>query len=313
MISRILIATDGRPVAMGALRVGRLLAEREGAEVEVISVLEAAALYEAASSETTTTPPGYVGEGLRLLRERVDAQLAEIGGGAPGWPVAVETGRSTPTIARMAAERGADIILLGLSEHRGVEGWVRRETLLRLVNLSHLPVWAVPSMADHLPDGAVVGVDFSDFSLRAARAATALLPRGGRVDLVHSEWAPDPGERPQESTEWFRARRGECEVELEAMARKLEDESGVSVRAHLRVGDPGEEILAVADTVGADLVAVGSHGHGFIGRLILGSVSGRVAHQIRRHLLVMPPTAPATWSEPRAMPGGEALTEGRTR
>jgi nucleotide-binding universal stress UspA family protein len=42
------------------------------------------------------------------------------------------------------------------------------------------------------------------------------------------------------------------------------------------VGSPGDVIVQVAQTIGADLVVVGGKGLGMFGRLLLGSVSEHV-------------------------------------
>ena len=54
---------------------------------------------------------------------------------------------------------------------------------------------------------------------------------------------------------------------------------GVQAIAVPRVGDPAAEIVAVAEEHQADLVVVGAHGRGALGRALLGSVSERVAHR----------------------------------
>jgi len=46
-----------------------------------------------------------------------------------------------------------------------------------------------------------------------------------------------------------------------------------------------------ADRLNADLIVLGSHGHGAIHRALLGSVSEHVLHHARRPLLILP--APA--------------------
>lgn len=54
-------------------------------------------------------------------------------------------------------------------------------------------------------------------------------------------------------------------------------------------GDPADSIIAAADAEGADLIVVGSHRRGTLGRAILGSVSDRVVREATCPVLVVPP------------------------
>jgi nucleotide-binding universal stress UspA family protein len=53
-----------------------------------------------------------------------------------------------------------------------------------------------------------------------------------------------------------------------------------------RGGDPGQEIMAVAREMKADLIIMGSRGRGQLGGLILGSVSERVLHGSHTPVLI---------------------------
>jgi nucleotide-binding universal stress UspA family protein len=92
-----------------------------------------------------------------------------------------------------------------------------------------------------------------------------------------------------ELTEWEKTYRAGVERRLEEFATQLERPDGITVKTHLCSGDPGPELLRLAEEVDADLIAAGSHGAGFIGRIVLGSVSGKLVHGARCSLLISPP------------------------
>ena len=54
---------------------------------------------------------------------------------------------------------------------------------------------------------------------------------------------------------------------------------GLSVSAHLALGDPATEILKTAETEKCNLIAMTSHGHRLIGDIIYGSTIHEVRHR----------------------------------
>jgi nucleotide-binding universal stress UspA family protein len=53
-------------------------------------------------------------------------------------------------------------------------------------------------------------------------------------------------------------------------------------------GDPAETIIAAAESEAVDIIVIGSHGRGRLGRLILGSTSARVADEAACPVVVVP-------------------------
>lgn len=53
---------------------------------------------------------------------------------------------------------------------------------------------------------------------------------------------------------------------------------GILAQFHQPAGRPANEILAAAEAVQPDLLVLGSHGRGALGRFVLGSVSDDVLH-----------------------------------
>ena len=62
---------------------------------------------------------------------------------------------------------------------------------------------------------------------------------------------------------------------------------GLSVSAHLALGDPATQILKTAAAEGCDLIAMTSHGHRLIGDLIYGSTINEVRHRTSIPILVV--------------------------
>ena len=67
---------------------------------------------------------------------------------------------------------------------------------------------------------------------------------------------------------------------------------GLSVSAHLALGDPATEILKTAEAERCDLIAMTSHGHRLIGDIIYGSTINEVRHRTSIPILVVKAAKP---------------------
>ncbi|HTQ31777.1 MAG TPA: universal stress protein [Opitutaceae bacterium] len=63
--------------------------------------------------------------------------------------------------------------------------------------------------------------------------------------------------------------------------------AGIPAEAELAYGEPGKEITKWVEKKGCDLVAMSTHGHGFLADLFLGSASRRVRHSVRVPVLLL--------------------------
>jgi nucleotide-binding universal stress UspA family protein len=70
-------------------------------------------------------------------------------------------------------------------------------------------------------------------------------------------------------------------------AGALAAERGIETETEMLRGNTVDELVAYADTIDADLIVVGSRGHGAIASAVVGSVSRGVLHEARRPVLVV--------------------------
>ena len=139
----------------------------------------------------------------------------------------------------------------------------------------------------------VVAVDFSDTSPDTLGAALELARRdqqrlhlvhvvqdvfrtGGAVDMPTVDW-------PEVQRNWIEDARRQL-IQLAALCNL--DPRTVTIT--VTVGQPAAEIVQYANDHAADVVVLGSHGHGAVRRFMLGSVADRVLRQASCPVMLVP-------------------------
>ena len=70
--------------------------------------------------------------------------------------------------------------------------------------------------------------------------------------------------------------RRQAQEVLDQQVKKIEESGGTVNEKHIREGRADEEIVILAQEIGAGLIVMGSRGHGRIRRALMGSVSDSV-------------------------------------
>lgn len=130
----------------------------------------------------------------------------------------------------------------------------------------------------------VVGYDGSAESKRALDRAAALAGSGATVTVVAAFAVAGSGPRGMGGVD--EAERAAARESLDAARAHLEG-LGVGVKTVEGVGEPAEVIGEAAKEANADLVVVGTRGLGAGKRMLLGSVSTRLAHDSPCDVLVV--------------------------
>jgi nucleotide-binding universal stress UspA family protein len=124
----------------------------------------------------------------------------------------------------------------------------------------------------------VVAADVAQTGGGALHIVTAYDPKSVRIEALPDELRYSAGEHP-----------------AEALLRRLSElvrERGLEPIVHAAEGDPVDAIVAVAESVDADLIVVGNKGMKGV-RRVLGSVPNSVAHKAPCSVLIADTTAAA--------------------
>jgi nucleotide-binding universal stress UspA family protein len=139
--------------------------------------------------------------------------------------------------------------------------------------------------------------DGSDFATEAMQRGVALLGSDHRfvaLNVVTPPMVPASPLTPMDTLHTSLP-----DPELEAMVEHEERSAaaddlavliaslGVEATRRTAVGDPGTVICELAAELPADAIVIGSHGHGLLKRMFLGSVSTHVLHHAPCPVLVV--------------------------
>jgi nucleotide-binding universal stress UspA family protein len=181
-LRHILVATDGEPRSDSALQVATLLAERDEAQVEIVSVFTP----RIAVPRRSDHDPELCCE--RRDRRAAAEQFSRVWRQARArlhlpWPLLFRVGSVSPVVAEVARSGGADLIVIGRAPDCACGARApRAHTADQLAIVSDTPILALPRrVGDKLPRIAVVALDDSLASPRAAQLTRAILARHGVV------------------------------------------------------------------------------------------------------------------------------------
>lgn len=303
---RLVVGVDGSPEARLALEAALDDAARRRAELDVVVAYPLVTI--------SSGRVGYLPEQVtqirqaaeRPVREMVDDLLAGPAGRAPGMDavdVRVVGIEGNPASVLIAAADGADLLVVGNRGRGGLRSALLGSVALHC--LSHAPCPVLVVHAAHLteqPPRVVAGFDGSP-GARAALAAAVdeALRVGGEVEVLACYSVTDDWRGLEHVTGPAADEiRGYVEKSVAAAVQEVvagrSDAPVIRTRVEL---DPAATAL-LAHARGAHRLVVGSHGHGTVHGLLLGSVALHCAmHAPSPVLVVRPRPGPVAGAAPR--------------
>ena len=272
---KLLVALDGSPFSDGAARLAVFLARKLGAAVEGVHVVDTAmmdATFLADLSGSVGFQPflNLTGEMREALRGIAETVAADFRGklDAAGVSGSARVAEGIVVHELLEASQRADVLFLGTlgaGSRRGQSLGGHADSLLRKLAI---PAVACPAGTAGKLSKVLAAYDGSEKSERALSAAGALAGRtGASLDVLTVEIDP-------------------AEIDRRRRAASRAGEGGALPRFEAVAGHPDEEILRRAPD--HDLVALGSHGHGRIIEMVLGSTTERVLRRSPVPVLCVP-------------------------
>jgi len=281
----LLVATDATTASDSAMRVAQAIARRTHREVIVLAVQLPSPMT--APDMQLVSVPGPEEERRESLRLQVRGQLRRVGIDQD-WPIEVITGDPSATIVSVAARAEASLVVMGLGEHGLFDRVLGDETVLRVLRLGTVPVLAVAPGLNEMPRQVLAATDFTPSSVRAASLAAQVMHPAGTLTIAHAL------SKDVDATNWTSVNagfQGTMGRAFDLAIAHIGFTHSESIERCVLAGDPAKALLELADKTNPDLIVAGSHGHGFLTRLRLGSVSQTLVRRARCSVLVAPPVA----------------------
>ncbi len=280
----ILIASDASPDSDAAFPMAMQLTTSTHAPVEVLSVLRP---FSMPMYVVDATPvPAETEEAIRFGREgELHSQIERLVAPELRWPVNVVTGDPIEAIVGHAERIHAQVIVTGRGRHGAIERLLGGESIMRMLQVGNTPVLAVEDGQEWLPRRVAIATDFSEQSARAAKLACSLVAPDATVMLVHVAPPFDAVDSAlhERADEYKRhAEREFARIRAELPVREQ------SVREILLAGNPSDVLLALLDMHAIELVALATHGYGFVRRMLLGSVAAAMIRRAPCSVLCVP-------------------------
>ena len=298
MTRTIVVPLDRSNVAESALPFAISLARQSGAYMTLVAVIDVPLEFAAWLDASTIIDAKIDVEDA--YEEYLEALALEI----DDIPVEmlVRTGNAATEIQRYVETLEDPLVVMASHGRSGVRRMLIGSVTQQVVHRVKTPVIVVPARAAEdqkkTPtgiDSVLVPLDGSDFARYALDAGLEKMVNGKPdVHLL----------RVVEVTSWYgglysgmdyygldpyiEVSREAAESYLTSLAAELE-ERGYNVTTEVRVGLVADQIEAVAENRGVDLVIMATHGRAGVGRLIFGSVAERSLRQTPVPLMLVHP------------------------
>jgi len=296
MIGHILVPLDGSPMAESVLPMVRYLSEVLKAKVTLVHVIEKNA-PEKIHGETHL---GNIGEAEKYLKEIIGREFSD--GTRAEYHVHMEETENVPaSIADHVEEFSTDLIVMCSHGRSELRDFVFGNIAQRIISLGVTPVLMMPKETEEKPRDVIkrimVPLDQSrehEHGLTLAanlagvcRASLHLVSIVPTFNTLPGKWSPTGRLLPGTTEQMLDMSVAEAEGYLLARYDELENRN-LSVTTDVFRGNPADMIGEAAESMGIDLIALGTHGKSGTRAFWSGSVGSQICKSCNLPILLVP-------------------------
>ena len=262
----IVVGIDHSPRALDAVRWAAAEATRRGAGLRLVAAVNA----------LDRPVLGFPLEPLlEPAKEDVEAAAAVAADVAPAVPVDRKVEAGHPVVVLATESRDAEVLVVGASGYGRITGVLAGSVAVGVSTQAACPVVVVRGEQQDSTAPVVLGVDASPVGDAAiAFAFEAAGSRGVPLVAMHT-WGDPPGD-VRTAPQWRELADQAKRDVAERLAGWTEKYPGVDLRRIVSRNHPARELRELSEE--AQLLVVGSRGHGQLVGLILDSVSNAMLH-----------------------------------
>jgi nucleotide-binding universal stress UspA family protein len=305
----ILCATDLTSAGPRAVDLAVAAAKAFGVRLDLVHVLDDADSWWPESPELEAAAQAAREDSTRYeaaLETELHKEQARCVAAGVECEAFVVRGRPWRIIPELAKERGSFLIAVGpygssgprSVDSRGATELVLGSTAQRVIRAADRPVFVATGSAP-IPEGLqgtkwFVGTDFSESSLAAVSWAKRAAARvHGELHVANVVIPAGGEEKPDEQRTWRQVLRDQSKIEAGEKLATYIEEHAPNAQAHQIVSADyaSHAMCDAAQTVAADILVVGTHAQGVLGRLLVGSTASRCIRIAPMPVLMVPEEA----------------------
>jgi nucleotide-binding universal stress UspA family protein len=281
VFKKIIVPLDGSETAEAILPFVEEIAAHTGAEIVLVTAVQQVGVWDAALT-------------LQVLdredKSAVDYLTEQAKKVAGKQRCRVLRGDAAEAILRAAEEESADLIAISTHGRSGLARWLFGSTATKLLEASTIPVLFLrPKTGEDkgapgpLVHKILVPLDGSEVAMSILHTVEGFAKEMGASLVLFHAVAPIaayPGFETQSTAATTVIEEMQAQAR-QILARAMEDAKSRGVEATMVVSldSAVSGILHAADEQKVDLIAIGTHGRGGIGRAVLGSVADGVVRR----------------------------------